>query len=33
MLHVPDVGGVGQSFPVWHAFVQIIACMMFWQEL
>ena len=27
LLHVPLVGGFGQSAPVWHGFVQIICIM------
>ena len=32
-LHVPPVGGLGQSAAVVHAFVQMSCCMMFWHEL
>jgi hypothetical protein len=33
MLHVPDVGGLGQSEFVVHDLVQMSAIMIIWQEL
>jgi hypothetical protein len=33
VLHVPSVGGSGQSAALVHAFVQMFIIMIFWHEL
>jgi hypothetical protein len=33
MLHIPDVGGIGQSAAVVHDLVQMFTCMIIWHEL